>query len=110
MTWQLRVRKLCCRNKKCPRRIFTERLPVLVAAYGHKTFRLVATLRAIGMALGGNPGARLAARLRVPISAATLLRLVRGLRYRPCEAYKRSVSTSGPGGGATAMAPSSLIS
>jgi Transposase len=35
-------------------------------------------LRAIGMALGGQPGVRLAARLRLPTSAATLLRLVRG--------------------------------
>jgi len=33
-------------------------------------------LRAIGVALGGNAGARLAARLRLPTSPATLLRLV----------------------------------
>jgi transposase len=38
---------------------------------------VVAALRAIGMALGGNAGARLATRLRLPTSPATLLRLVR---------------------------------
>jgi hypothetical protein len=59
------------------RRIFTERLPDFVATYARKTCRLVATLQAIGIALGGNAGARLAARLRLPTGASTLLRLVR---------------------------------
>jgi transposase len=74
---QLIVRKFVCRNRDCARRIFTERLPDLVAAYARKTDRLVTALQTIGVALGGNAGARLAARLRVPTSAATLLRLVR---------------------------------
>jgi transposase len=74
---RLAVRKFLCRNLTCTRRIFTERLPDLVAVYARKTHRLVTALRAIGMALGGKPGARLAARLRLPVSAATLLRLVR---------------------------------
>jgi transposase len=74
---QLTVRKFLCRNRACGRRIFTERLPELVAAYGRKTHRLVTVLRAIGLALGGQAGARLAARLQLPTSPATLLRLVR---------------------------------
>jgi transposase len=74
---RLTVRKFVCRTATCARRIFTERLPALVAVYARRTCRLVAALRAIGMALGGNAGARLAARLRLPTSAATLLRLVR---------------------------------
>jgi transposase len=75
---QITVRKFLCRHSTCVRRILTERLPDLVAVYARKTCRLVAALRAIGMALGGNAGARVAARLRIPTSAATLLRLVRG--------------------------------
>src|SRR5262245_46019999 len=75
---QLTVRKFVCRNATCPRRIFTERPPDLVATYARKTHRLTTALRAIGVALGGNAGARLAARMRLPVSAATLLRLVRG--------------------------------
>ena len=71
------VRKFICRNASCARRIFTERLPAFVAPYARKTTRLITTLRAIGVALGGNAGARLAARLRLSTSAATLLRLVR---------------------------------
>jgi transposase len=69
---QLKVRKFVCRNPHCERRIFTERLPELVAAYARKTRRLITVLRAIGMALGGNAGARLAAGLRLPTSPVTL--------------------------------------
>jgi transposase len=70
---QLIVRKFLCRNPTCARRMFTERLPALVATYARKTGQLAAALRA----LGGNAGARLAARLRLPTSPSTLLRLVR---------------------------------
>jgi transposase len=52
------------------------RLPNLVASYARKTTRLVTALRHIGLALGGQAGARLASRLRLPTSPATLRRLV----------------------------------
>jgi transposase len=74
---QLMVRKFVCRQPTCPRRIFTERLPDLVAPSARKTTRLIDILRAIGIALGGQVGARLAARLRLSTSPTTLLRLVR---------------------------------
>jgi transposase len=74
---QLLVRKFVCRHVTCARRIFTERLPDVAAPYARKTMRLVNALRAIGIALGGQAGARLAARLWLPTSASTLLRLVR---------------------------------
>jgi transposase len=76
---QLMVRKFVCRNPNCRRRIFTERLPELVAAYARKTQRLVAALQAIGVALSGQAGARLTKRLGLPASRDTLLRLVRRL-------------------------------
>jgi transposase len=74
---QLVVRKFVCRHVPCTRRIFTERLPDFAMPYARKTMRLVSALQAIGIALGGQAGARLAARLRLPTSASTLLRLVR---------------------------------
>jgi transposase len=74
---QLLVRKFVCRHLICARRIFTERLPDFAAPSARKTMRLVKALQAIGIALGGQAGARLAARLRLPTSASTLLRLVR---------------------------------
>jgi transposase len=76
---KLTVRKFVCRNPACRRRIFTERVPELVAAYARKTSRLVAALQAIGLALGGQAGSRLARRLGLPASRDTLLRLVRRL-------------------------------
>jgi transposase len=74
---RLTVRKFVCRHPSCTRRIFTERLPDLVAPSARKTARLITILRAIGLALGGQAGARLAAHLRLPTSPASLLRLVR---------------------------------
>jgi transposase len=87
--WSVRlhliVRKFFCTASDCPRRIFTERLPSLVAPYARRTLRLEAILRAIGFALGGAAGARLVARLGMKASPATLLRLLRAtpLPVRP---------------------------
>lgn len=76
---QLTVRKFVCRNLRCPRHIFTERVPELVASYARKTCRLITTLQAIGVALGGQAGARLTRCLGLPTSRDTLLRLIRRL-------------------------------
>jgi transposase len=85
---QLTVRKCRCRNQVCERRIVTERGPARVAAYRRHTQRLTTALRALGLARGGNPGARLAARLRLPTSPATLLRLGRGAPTPPMPALQ----------------------
>ena len=47
--------------------------------YARRTVPLRATLREIGLAVGGRPGARLSARLQRPVSRMTLLRLVHAL-------------------------------
>jgi transposase len=73
----LMVRKFVCRHPNCTRRIFTERLPKLVAPYARKTPRFIMVLQALGIALGGKAGVRLAARLQLTTSPSTLLRLVR---------------------------------
>jgi transposase len=49
---------------------------------------LITVLRAIGIALGGQAGARLAARLQRAASAATLLRLVRSAPVPPTSALQ----------------------
>ena len=41
----LRVRKFYCRQPACTRRVFTERLPYLVAPYARRTARLESVLR-----------------------------------------------------------------
>jgi hypothetical protein len=48
---QLTARKFVCRNPTCRRRLFTARVPELVAAYARKTQRLITALQAIGVAL-----------------------------------------------------------
>src|ERR687888_1978454 len=53
---QLRVRKWFCRNRSCPRRIFTERLPTVAAPWARRTLRLAQRLGALGIALGGTAG------------------------------------------------------
>jgi transposase len=79
VTLGVRARRFRCRGVGCPRHIFCERLPVLLAPHGRRTRRLLRALQAIGRVLGGRPVARLAAILRVPASRMTLLRLVRAL-------------------------------
>ncbi|MDQ3855178.1 MAG: ISL3 family transposase [Chloroflexota bacterium] len=73
----LRVRRFRCGARRCPRAIFAERFPTLVAAYGRRTLGQRAALEAIAFALGGSAGARLATRLGSLISRATLLRVLR---------------------------------
>ncbi len=77
MMWQLRVRKFFCRNAICPRRIFAERLPGVVAPWARRTLRLAAHLLAIGLALGGAAGVRLSLPFGLTVSRNTLWR-VRG--------------------------------
>jgi len=74
---RLRVRRFRCGVRRCPRLIFAERFPKLVAAYGRRTLGQRAALEVIAFALGGSAGARLATRLGSPISRATLLRALR---------------------------------
>src|SRR5947209_6964318 len=71
---QVGVRKFFCANGRCTRRIFTERLPQLVAPWARRTQRLVHRLGAIAIALGGAAGALLSQQLSMPASRTTLLR------------------------------------
>jgi transposase len=73
----LSVRRFFCDEPTCPQHIFTERLPGLVAPYGRRTQRLDRWLCAVGLALGGEAGARLLRTLGLASSSATLLRRVR---------------------------------
>ncbi len=75
---RLLARRFRCRNAACERRVFTERFgPDLIQAHARRTSRLGVLTHAIALALGGRPGERLAERLSMPVSADTLLRLLR---------------------------------
>ena len=71
------VRRFFCSGSGCPRRIFTEPLDGFAAKHARTTIRLARTHLAIGSALGGEAGARLAKKTAVPTSADTLLRRVK---------------------------------
>lgn len=77
------VRKFICRRRECPRRVFCERLPELTAPHARTTGELAATHRHLGLALGGEAGARLAAELGLPTSPDTLLRRVKDTPGEP---------------------------
>ena len=74
---QLRVRKWFCGNRRCRRRIFTERLPTVAAPWARRTLRLAQRLVALGMALGGKAGVPLGHAWAVVVSRNTLLRVLR---------------------------------
>ncbi|MGF7212940.1 transposase [Skermanella aerolata] len=82
---RVRVRRLRCCNGACTRRIFAEQLPQIAAARARCTGRLREIRHQIAFALGGRPGARLAWQLGLPVSANTLLRLLRSV---PVPAYQ----------------------
>src|SRR3954469_18441861 len=73
---QVRVRRFRCTSFGCRRRIFAERLDI-AQPKARRTLRLREIQQQIGLALGGEPGSRLAGRLAMPVSGDTLLRLVR---------------------------------
>lgn len=84
VTWRVKVRRFRCGH--CPGRIFAERVPGLAATKARRSERLAAAQTDIGMALGGEPGARLACRLAMPVSGDTVLRLIRRRPTPPCPA------------------------
>jgi transposase len=73
---RVRVRRFVCGAPQCPRRIFAERFPDLASPRARLTERLRAAVHHVGLALGGQAGARLAARLGMRVSGKTVLRLV----------------------------------
>ena len=73
LTLIVQVCKFFCSNPDCRRRIFTERLPEVAAPWARKTMRLAEQLQSIGLALGGEAGARLGDRLSYAVCGSTLL-------------------------------------
>jgi transposase len=80
---RVQVRRLRCANAACPQAIFTERLPGVTRPKARRTARLREAQTSIGLALGGEPGSRLAKTLAMPVSGDTLLRLVRAAGAEP---------------------------
>src|SRR5215831_5701033 len=80
---RLQVRRFRCATPTCPRQTFAERLPALAPCHAQRTGRLTAAVRVLGSETGGEAGARMATRLRMPLSGDTVLRI---LRHTPAPA------------------------
>ena len=74
------VRRLRCANRRCEQRIFAERAEDVAARHARRTLRVRDIQRSVGLALGGEAGARLIERLSMRVSADTMLRIVRADR------------------------------
>lgn len=75
VTIRLQVRRFQCAHPDCPRRTFAERLPSVVRPSARRSERLGDLQRHVALALGGEAGAKLAARLGMLLSPDTLLRM-----------------------------------
>ncbi len=80
---RLTVRRFRCVCPDCPKAVFCERLPGVLDPHARATRRLRATHGQIGLALGGEAGARLADAMACPTSPDTLLRRVKRFEGDP---------------------------
>jgi transposase len=76
---ELHTRRFFCDTPDCPRCIFTERFATDIAPYARRTLRLEHWFRLVGLALGGEAGARFLRELGVLTSPDTLLVRLRTL-------------------------------
>lgn len=74
---RIQARRFRCAAPACIRRTFAESLSGVAAAAARRTERLGGLHSCLGLALGGEAGARLASRLAISTSPDTLLRAVR---------------------------------
>ena len=81
----VQVHRFFCQQPSCLRKTFAEAIPTLAGRYARRTIRLKEVLEHLGLALGGEPAARLAQVLGMSVSPDTLLRLLRRLPDNPVE-------------------------
>jgi hypothetical protein len=74
---QARSTRWRCRNHRCDRRIFAERLPSLATPFARRTTRLAGIVTLFGHGAGGRASERLMASLGMPVSDTTILRSVK---------------------------------
>lgn len=80
---RVEVRRFFCQHPSCPRKTFVEAFVPLAGRYAQQTNRLQITLQQLVLALGGEMGARVGARLGLSSSPSSLLRLLRKVEPPP---------------------------
>jgi transposase len=74
-----------CRNERCVRKIFCERMHGVARVFARQTIRLAEIIGFVGYIAGGLPGARLLDRLSVKVSDDTIRRRLTGNRLESQE-------------------------
>jgi hypothetical protein len=77
VTIRVRVGRWRCRNERCDRQIFAERLPGIAAPSARQTDRLAEIVSLFGHSAGGRPSERLMVCLGMRLSDSTILRRVK---------------------------------
>ncbi|UZF48341.1 ISL3 family transposase [Rhodococcus rhodochrous] len=81
----IRVRRFFCDTTDCAAKTFTEQISGLTLPWSRRTPAAAAMIEAIGLAVAGRAGARLANQLGVAVGRDTVLRTVRAIPDRPVE-------------------------
>ncbi len=79
----LDVRRFRCSNDHCKRQTFAERIPHLVPVHGQRTTQLTQVLQVMSFEVNAEAGARITRHMNMPVSADTLLRIIRHTVMEP---------------------------
>jgi transposase len=76
---ELTARKYFCDNALCTRKIFTERFDCEIMPYNRRLIRSNDLLVRMALELGGNMGSKISNYVKIPVSASTMLRIIKKL-------------------------------
>lgn len=84
----VRLRKFFCPLVNCPRKVFAQSCHSLCQPYARRLLRAAQQIRLIGLQTGAKPGARLCQAIGQPVSAFTMLRIIRKIALPNLETPK----------------------
>lgn len=73
----IRVRRFFCQQAACPRKVFAERFGSCLKPYQRRLERTNQQIQTIGLMIGGKPTEKIARVIGLPVSASTVLRVLR---------------------------------
>lgn len=71
------IRKFFCQQTSCPRKVFAERFGSCLRPWQRRLERSGGQIQAIGLKCGSKPGARVCEVIGLPVSASTVLRVMK---------------------------------
>ena len=86
---QVRLRKFFCPLADCPRKVFAQSCHSVFKPYARRLLRADQQFQTIGLQAGAKPGDRLCHTIGQPVSASTVLRVIRKTPRPVVETPKR---------------------